>query len=205
MILYLISGIIYGLSAGISPGPLLALVISESVRNGTRAGIRVALSPLLTDLPVILLSTLALSWVAGFNLLLGGITLAGGLFVFYLAWESLRAAPLPPDQPAAAQHSLRRGVMVNALNPHPYLFWLTVGAPTLLRAWNETPFSAAGFLLGFYACLVGSKVVVAWLVGRWRSFFTGPAYRWIMRLLGVLLAVFAVLLVREGLGLLGLN
>ncbi len=43
-----------GLSGGLTPGPLLTLVVSETLKYGTQAGIKVSLAPLLTDTPIIL-------------------------------------------------------------------------------------------------------------------------------------------------------
>ncbi len=40
---FLISGIILGLAAGTSPGPLLALVFSETLKYGKKEGIKIAL------------------------------------------------------------------------------------------------------------------------------------------------------------------
>ena len=72
-------GILLGLSAGFAPGPLLTLVISETLRHDIRAGIRVALSPIFTDLPIIILSLAVLSQLAGSENILGIISLIGGL------------------------------------------------------------------------------------------------------------------------------
>jgi threonine/homoserine/homoserine lactone efflux protein len=58
---YLFMGMVLGLSAGLSPGPLLALVISETIGLGIRAGIRVALAPLISDIPVLIVSFLLVS------------------------------------------------------------------------------------------------------------------------------------------------
>jgi threonine/homoserine/homoserine lactone efflux protein len=203
MLIYLTSGMVYGLSAGLSPGPLLALLISQTLRHGAREGIKVALAPFLSDLPIILLTTFLLSQLAGYRPLLGGITLVGGCVVLYLAYGCWRGGRPAANAAAGAPNSLRKGILVNLLNPHPYLFWLTVGAPTLVRAWDEAGLSAAAFLAGFYVCLVGSKVLTAGLVARSRRFFSGRAYVWLMRLLAVLLVGFAGLLVIEGIELLG--
>ncbi len=64
---YLFMGMVLGLSAGLSPGPLLALVISETVSKGLGAGIRIALAPLVTDLPVVAISFLLVSGLSGFD------------------------------------------------------------------------------------------------------------------------------------------
>jgi len=203
MITLLFAGIVLGLSAGFSPGPLMTLVLSQTVRHGTREGVKVAMAPLLTDLPIILLSLLVLSRLAEYRTALGVLSLLGGLYILSLAYESLRAERLAVEAGDREPQSLRRGVLVNALNPHPYIFWLTVGGPVMLKAWNERPASAVLFMAGFSGCLVGSKVFLAVLAGRTRHLLNDRTYRALMRILGVLLVLFALLLLREGLTLVG--
>ncbi|HNT88553.1 MAG TPA: LysE family transporter, partial [Candidatus Hydrogenedentes bacterium] len=120
-----------------------------------------------------------------------------------LAYESFRTGALDPDAECAKPQSLSKGVIVNALSPHPYLFWLTVGAPIVVKAWADRPIAAGGFVAGFYGFLVGSKVLIAVLVGNSRRFLTGRAYVCLMRALGALLLLFSVLLFRNALALLG--
>ena len=50
----LVVALTLGLAAGVSPGPLLALVVSATLERGFGAGLRVASAPLVTDLPIIL-------------------------------------------------------------------------------------------------------------------------------------------------------
>lgn len=201
---YLFMGLVLGLSAGLSPGPLLALVIGETIRLGIRAGVRVAMAPLISDLPVLILSFLVVSGLSGSDHLLGVISLAGALLVLKMGISSIRTAGQMPESPGQVSASLMKGVVVNILSPHPYLFWITVGAPTASKAWQIHPGCAVGFVICFYLLLVGSKLALAFVVARSRSFLTGPAYVWIMRALGVLLCCFAWGLAREGAGLLGL-
>ena len=203
MIAFLCAGIVLGMSAGLSPGPLLTLVISQTLKHSIKEGVKVALAPLITDLPIILISTFVLSRLANFRTILGIISLVGGLFVMYLAYESFQTSKLDVNFQDAEPQSLRKASIVNALNPHPYLFWFSVGAPTIIKAWEENPFVALVFVIGFYACLVGSKVFVASLVGKSRQFFIGKTYVYLMRVLGTLLLIFALLLFRDGLDLLG--
>ena len=202
MIGFLFIGIILGLSAGFSPGPLLALVISETLQYGVRSGIKVALSPILTDLPIILITFLALSELAHLQPLLGLISLGGGVFLVLLARQNFRPVAALPADLQTRPKSLSKGVLTNALSPHPYLFWFSVGAPTLNRAITGGWPGGVGFLLGFYSCLVGAKILLAILAGRSRAFLSGPVYRIIMRVLGLLLILLAVILFRDGLRLL---
>jgi threonine/homoserine/homoserine lactone efflux protein len=204
LIFYLGAGVVLGLSAGFSPGPLFALVLSHTVRHGVREGIKIAVAPLLTDLPIILVSTFLLAKVTGSRAPLGVISLMGGFFLLYMSHETWTARRQDPETVAAGPQSLWKGVITNALSPHPYLFWLTVGAPTIIRGWETGPSAAVAFLAGFYGCLVGSKVFLAVLTARSKHLLTERAYQYLMRALGMLLLLFAGLLFRDGLSLLRL-
>lgn len=192
------TGLLFGLSAGLAPGPLLALVVAESVRGGVGRGVRVAVAPLLTDAPIVLGAVLLVRTLAGdAAFLLALVAFAGSLFVLHLARETWGAAGLPAA-PAGASNPWLRGMTVNALSPHPSLFWLTVGAPALVRAGADGPGPIAGFLVAFYATLVGSKVALAAGSARAGRLVGGPGYRRVMRALALVLVLFAVGLVVEG-------
>jgi len=200
----LATGMVLGLAAGFAPGPLLALILAQSIRFGTREGLKVAAAPLLTDVPIVALATALVAAAAGTSGgILGAISLAGAFFVAYLGIESIRTTGVQAGRPDQAPRSWARGALVNALSPHPYLFWITVGAPTLIRSWGQGPFAVVAFLGGFYSCLVGAKMLLAVLAGRSGGRLRGGAYRAVMAVLGGLLLLFAARLALEGLRLLG--
>lgn len=206
MLEYLGIGAVLGLAAGFAPGPLLALILAQSIRFGSREGMKVAAAPLITDLPIVVLATLLVGAAAeAAGGLLGVISLAGAVFVAYLGVGSMRTSGVEPGRADEAPRSWTRGAVVNALSPHPYLFWITVGAPTLIVAWGEGLAAAAAFLVGFYACLVSAKILVAVIAGRSGGHLRGRAYRTVMVVLGGLLLLFAVRLAAEGLRLLGIT
>ena len=192
-------GVVFGLAAGLMPGPLLALVIQQTLRHGPGEGIKVAAAPLLTDLPIVAAALFALNRLADADGVLGAISLLGTAFLGHLAYESVTTDLAAHAGPATTPRSLQKGVAANLLNPHPYLFWLTVGAPILWHAWATSPVNAAGFLVAMYGCLVGSKMLVALLVERGRTVLTSRAYVLLVRALGIILLVFAMLFLRDGL------
>ena len=202
MMMALATGVLLGLSAGLAPGPLLALVLAQSLRHGAREGCKVAVTPLLTDAPIILLDLIIAAKLAALRPLLGVVSIAGGAFVLYLAWDSVRSGQTAMAALPEHPRSWFKGIVTNVLNPHPWLFWLTVGAATLARAMAQSWVTAAAFLLGFYLLLAGSKLVLALLVARSRNLLAGRTYRIVMRVLALLLGLFALLLFREGLRLL---
>lgn len=197
MINYILSGTLLGLSAGFSPGPLFTLVVSETLQHGTRAGVKVALAPILTDLPIIILTVFVLAELSGFTSVMAGVSLLGGVVVMFLGYQGLRTRGVVINPEAPRINSLQKGVILNFLSPHPYLFWLGVGAPIMLKAADLSFAAAAGFVLAFYVMLVGAKLGLALLVGRSRTFLTGRAYLLVMRGLGLLLMVFGLFLFRE--------
>jgi len=204
MFSFLIAGTILGLSAGIAPGPLLALVISETMEHGVRSGVKIALAPILTDLPIILITILFLSKINHFQNILGIISIIGGFFILFLGLESMRSKGVDLNLNKSTPKSLQKGILVNVLSPHPYLFWFSVGGPTTIKAIDVNLFAAISFILSFYVLLVGSKIVLAILVGKSRTFLTGNKYIFTMRLLGVILIIVAGFLFRDGFHMLGI-
>ncbi len=151
-------GLGLGLAAGLSPGPLLALVLREALRHGPGAGARAALAPLLTDGPVVLAA-----WFLAGRLDPKGLWPLGLLGGAYLAYAGARGLLTPAGAGAApAPKSLRAAVVANLTNPQMYLFWFTVGLPLLAGLGR----GAGPFLLGFYLALVGSKAALALAAGR---------------------------------------
>lgn len=203
MAYYLTAGIVLGLSAGFAPGPLLALVISETFEHGIGSGIRVAFAPLITDLPIIAVTFLLLTRLSGFEGVLGVISLVGGCYVLYMGYESIRFKGGESGRPESAPRSLSKGILTNALSPHPYLFWLSVGVPTVIKSLGAGTLAPLLFMGGFYLFLVGSKVSLAILVGRSKSFLSDRGYIFVMKLLGLALVGFSFVLFADGFRLLG--
>jgi threonine/homoserine/homoserine lactone efflux protein len=192
-------GILLGLAAGLSPGPLLALTITQSLQYGIVEGIKVAMAPLVTDAPIVILALWILFRMQSVDMALGILSLVGCLYVSYLALENFRAKPVTVDSFQTAPRSLLKAVVVNALNPSPYLFWMTVGGPLILRESRHSVAPAVVFLLLFYLFLVGSKIILAIITGRFKDFLTSTHYLFILRFLGIALLFFAVLLLKDAL------
>ena len=201
---FVIYGIVLGLSAGISPGPLLTLVIAQTLQYGPREGVRIAAAPLLTDIPIICLGLFLFSSLATPEFALGIISFIGCIFVAYLGVISIRQQPVELEIARERPRSYLKGVLTNALSPHPYLFWFSVGIPTTFKAGNQSWSFALGFIVSFYVCIVGAKVVIALIVGQSRDFLTGAKYLWVMKCLGILLLGFSLVLFHDGLSLTGL-
>ena len=121
MLQYLLSGLGLGLAAGVSPGPLMALLVAQTLRYGTREGLKVAAAPVLTDAPIVAASVLVLAQLAAREKLMGAIALVGGAYLLWLAWGSLRFQAFESQAEAGAPASVMKALATNLLNPHVYL------------------------------------------------------------------------------------
>ncbi len=150
-----------GLSAAMLPGPFQAYAVAEAARRGWRRTLPVALAPLLSDVPVLLLIFLVVSRLP--DAVLQGLRLAGALFIAYLAYGALRSLLAGTSVPNTGYGGVLKGAVMNLLNPNPWLFWGLVGAPIVVASWSDAPAHAVGFVAAFYGVMVaatGALIVV---------------------------------------------
>jgi threonine/homoserine/homoserine lactone efflux protein len=196
---FLISGFVFGLSSGLIPGPLLTLVISETLKYGIKEGIKISLAPILSDLPIVLVTILVLAQLSSIQPALAIISVLGGIFLVYLAIESFCFRGYDINDNMPRPQSLKKGLIVNLLNPNPYMFWFSIGAPTVVRAMDSGAVPASIFILSFYLALVGSKVGVAFITGKSRHLLESKNFIYTIRILGAVLLIFAALFIKNAL------
>lgn len=196
---FLAIGAFLGLTAGISPGPLLAITISETLQQGKCEGIKVAVSPLITDMPIVLSVLFVLSQLESSSFIIGIIAFFGASYLIYSGIESLKIKPGSFEINSEKKDALKRGVIVNFGNPHPYIFWLTIGGPMIFKSLNTHIWATILFIFGFYSLLVGSKVGVVLIVERSKYFIKSKYYFSIVRTLGIAQIIFGLTFIKMGL------
>ena len=171
IILNVLQGAALALSATIMPGPFQAFLLSKSLQNGWRQTLPAAFAPLITDGPIIALVLLILTQFPPQLIYL--LHIAGGLFILYIAkgiYQSLKVKKVIAEATeTAARKSLFQAVVMNALNPNPYIFWSVVGAPIILSGWRESAGIALGFVVGFFGTFViglGALIVLFATAGK---------------------------------------
>lgn len=194
----LLIGAALGFFAGIVPGPFLALVATTSLRRGLRDGLRVALVPLLTEIPVLLLSVFVLTSLA--RGVLRWVGVGAGLLVLFMAWRlEVDARDADPEGTEEELEGLRghyfRVAAVGLMAPSPWIFWFFFAGPLLLNRWHASPAHAVAFLVAFFGCFVGAMMLVAWAVATGRERLSHEWYRRALRVGGVLLFVVGSVLV----------
>lgn len=188
--------------AAITPGPLMALIISETLRHGKGNGIKIALAPLITDLPIMLLGILVLSKLEHLDTLLGFISLLGAGYLMYLAYENVTIKAVHLEKVPKSK-SIAKGIIANFLNPNPYIFYFSILGPLAVKGMKENflfgPLSVVVFLGVFVLILIG----IVLTVHAAKRFVSSKRYIYTIRFLGVLLFFFALMFLRDSLEFFG--
>jgi threonine/homoserine/homoserine lactone efflux protein len=162
---FLTQGIVFGLYAAVLPGPMQAFLLSQIIRSGWKRTLPLALIPLGSDGPVMLslfflLSQLPLWFTHGLRII-------GGFYILYLAWDAYKTTKRTDDislsvAPQSRQRvTFLKGITMNLLNPNVYIFWATIGVPTILTGWQISPLHGISFALGFYGTMI--PATMAWI------------------------------------------
>jgi threonine/homoserine/homoserine lactone efflux protein len=164
MSFYIIQGIIYGFASGSQPGPFQTFLILQTLDRGWKKSLPMIFAPLLSDGPILTLVLLVLTRVPVWLVQL--LEIAGGMFVIYLslqAWKSWRSGhSLSDGVPVKSSRSrtILQAVLVNLLNPNPYLFWSLVTGPILVTGWRQAPVNGIALLTAFYLTMLLTCFVI---------------------------------------------
>jgi threonine/homoserine/homoserine lactone efflux protein len=191
MIQYLVIGITYAFTAVVQPGPFQAFLLSQTLSKGWRRTLPAAFGPLVSDLPVILIVLLLLTSVPPHFINI--LQIAGGVFLLYLAFKAFKTwknfdSPKPPV-PHSSRQTFFSAVLVNLLNPNPYLGWSLILGPLLLKGWHQNHFNGIVLLAGFYFTLTAGMIITI-LVFSAAGKFGSPLNRFLIGISVIALSCF---------------
>ena len=188
-----VAGATLGVVEGIKPGPLLTMVIRETLSGGLRAGLWTAAAPIFTDGPLVIVSLFAAAWFATNPLALLLISALGAAFLFKMGLECFGIDPPTYDEDAPLPTgSFRRGVITNLLNPHVYVFWFLIGGPLMASAAEQEPLAPILYAVCFLISIILVKASIAWLFVGGGTWISPRKYRFAMVICGLAMLGFAV-------------
>ena len=198
-----VAGATFGITEGIKPGPLLTMVIRETLSGGLRAGLWTAAAPIFTDGPLVIVSLFAAAWIATNPSALLLITVAGAIFLAQMGYECFGLEP--PDVNADAPPptgSFLRGAITNLLNPNVYVFWFLIGGPLMASAADEEILAPVAYAITFLVTIMLTKATIAYAVNRASGNISTSVYRRLLAICGMIMIGFSLYYAIEAYGLL---
>ena len=198
-----IAGATLGIVEGIKPGPLLTMVIRETLSGGLRAGLWTAAAPIFTDGPLVIFSLFAAAWIATNPSALLVITLAGAIFLAQMGYECFGLEPPNMDEDAPPPTgSFLRGVITNLLNPNVYVFWFLIGGPLMASAADEEILAPIAYAITVLVTIMLTKATIAYAIHRASGNISATVYRRLLAICGLVMIGFSLYYAIEAYGLL---
>jgi threonine/homoserine/homoserine lactone efflux protein len=151
-----------------SPGPNILAILGTSMSAGRRSGVALALGIAAGSFTWAVLTVLGLSaLLAAYASALTVIKIAGGLYLLWLAWKSLKSASSHHDLEArqlsggkrSPARFLVRGYVIQMTNPKAALAWIAVISLGLKQ--DAPPWVGAVIVLGTFLLSVAIHTLYA--------------------------------------------
>ena len=145
------------LGAVVSPGPVMAAIVTEAPRQGWRVGPLVAVGHTLLELILLVLLGLSLSFGLATPLARRMIAITGGLVLIFIGLSYILGTwrgriTLPQADETSPERSwssmILLGVVTTVSNPFWYTWWVTVAAGYLAQARQLSTLAVAIFYIG---------------------------------------------------------
>jgi threonine/homoserine/homoserine lactone efflux protein len=166
--LYLVGlGFVVGLSGAMLPGPLLVYTIAESLRRGWKTGVYVIAGHAAVEVVLMLALAAGVSALMSSEFFVRAVSLLGGGFMVYTAWNLARSRwNLKAGEDARGHGTFMGGVLFTAFNPGVPLWWATAGARLILEGMRNAGYAGAalvfsGHLLADFSCFTLVSILVS--------------------------------------------
>lgn len=130
MIFSFMEGFLLGAGAAVPLGPINLLIMNEAIRE-YKNGVMIGLGAMSADITYLLFILFGIIAYLNQPIVLNVISLAGGIFLLYLAWSIFKGRKKPIADIAAdmvQKNTLKlyvKGYLLTLLNPYTIAFWLS--------------------------------------------------------------------------------
>lgn len=192
-----LTSFVVALTGALSPGPVLAVTVVQSLRRGFRAGPLIVAGHAILEFALVLLVVAKLGDFLLRPAVGRALGLAGGALLVAFGLLTLagsRRATLEGQTAAAPGSLVASGILVSLSNPYWFIWWAGIGLTYLAYA---LPFGIVGIILFFLGHISADLLwysLVSFSVSRGRSLFTPRVYRLVMAGCGLFLLGFGLFL-----------
>ena len=187
--------IIISASGVMSPGPLFAANITYGLKQGTKAGIKIAIGHSLVELPLVILLGIGILSLEIFPEFKTIISILGAITLFVFAFIQIKSTlkKNKKSETKLKQGPIITGILLSALNPFFIIWWLTIGLKLISDAMAIWAF--VGILIVFVLHVwmdfvwLGST---AFLISKSKKIISNTNYKIIMLALSSILIYFGI-------------
>ncbi len=201
----LLSAFVVSLSGALMPGPVMTLTIAHAVKRGHLAGPLVSLGHGIVEGILVVALSLGLSHLFQLPLVAGLIGVLGGLLLLYMGVGMIRS-PAPASLTTNSQPGrggagpVAAGMLASVANPYWVLWWATIGADFLRRAYAHGALMIAAFFVVHFLVDLGWNSAVGSAVAAGRKLLTPRIYKGILAVCGTFLLFLGVYFLISGVG-----
>jgi threonine/homoserine/homoserine lactone efflux protein len=177
--------LIAGLSGAMMPGPVLALVVSETSRRGFWASPEIVSGHAALELLLVVALLVGLRRYLQSMAAFVALGLVGGAMLLWMAWGMVGFGLSGPKIETTAiagpiRNAFLAGAIVSLANPYWSVWWATVGAGFLQRAAAAGTAATGLFFVGHISSDYLWYAVVGWIVAVNKRLLVGAAYQWLL-------------------------
>ena len=194
---------IVAFSGAMVPGPMLTVVVTKASEKGAWSSFFIVIGHAILEMAVVAAFLLGILQVLdnpdvfkGIGIIGGLVLIAMGVQIFYAIIKKTIVLDLSGERNAVdgkfAGECIARGMLVSAINPYWYIWWVSIGAAFLVRSVHHDISGISSFFFGHIAGDFIWYVCIGVIVSKGRRFFSQNVYRSILGICGAFLIFFGV-------------
>jgi len=197
---FAVTVILISTSGVMSPGPLFAANIFYGLKEGTKAGLKMATGHTVVEFPLVLLLGIGAISLESLPEFRGVIAILGSIGLFAFAGLQLKMVfKKKTDSISSVKHgSFLAGILLSALNPFFLIWWFTVGFKLISDSIELWSFWGIAIMFLFHIWMDFAWLgIIAFLASKSTSLISNKSYRILTIVLSGVLVYFGITFLAE--------
>jgi len=187
--------IVISASGVMAPGPLFAANVSYGLREGTRAGFKMAIGHTIVEFPLVILLGIGVFSLESFPEFRTVISVLGAITLFVFATIQIRTTLRGKELVLSnlKQGPLIAGIVLSALNPFFIIWWLAIGFKLISDAMSMWAFAGILIVFGLHIWMDFAWLgTVSFLASKSSRILSNRNYKILMTGLSLMLIYFGI-------------